>query len=449
MTEQTNSELSRLSLLMQLEAMARAADSIKALQFMVVNETRHLISFRQAFLFASDVVNENQYQLKAASSIAMIDRNSPYANWLETCVNRLHKESNMENIQHLDAARCPQDMREEWNEFSLPFVLWCPLALADGISLGGIWLARETPWTDNEAKIIKRLADTYAHAWYALLGREKLTKSPHYERIILGSVFFIFISFFVIPVRISALAPVEVVAKDPVIVSAPMDGVIADVLVPPNTMVSTGTLLLKYEDTGLRNQYEVAEKTLAVAVAEFHKASQEAFRDPLSNAKVALLKAQVELSRAESKYAMDLLEQVEVKAFKEGLLIYSEKSDWVGRPVQVGEKIMQIADPGKVKLRINLPVNDAIFLVEGAEVKIILDVDPLRSISGVVTHASYEAALTPENVLAYRIDAEFSEPGIRKRIGLQGTAKLYEERVSLFYYLFRRPISTLRQFVGV
>ena len=278
---------------------------------------------------------------------------------------------------------------------------------------------------------------------------EKLTKTPHYERLILGSVLFIIISFFVIPVRISALAPVEVVAKEPAIVSAPMDGVISKVLVAPNTMVPVDTLLFKYEDTGLRNRFEVAEKTLAVAVAEFHKVSQEAFRDPQSNAKVALLKAQVELSRAESKYASDLLDQVEVKASKKGLLIYTDKSDWVGRPVKIGEQIMQIADPNKVKLRISLPVDDAIFLVEGAEVKVFLDVDPLRSISGVVTHASYEATLTPESVLAYRIDAEFSETEVLMRIGLQGTAKLYEERVSLFYYLFRRPISALRQFIGV
>ena len=278
---------------------------------------------------------------------------------------------------------------------------------------------------------------------------EKLTKTPHYERLILGSVLFIIISFFVIPVRISALAPVEVVAKEPAIVSAPMDGVISKVLVAPNTMVPVDTLLFKYEDTGLRNRFEVAEKTLAVAVAEFHKVSQEAFRDPQSNAKVALLKAQVELSRAESKYASDLLDQVEVKASKKGLLIYTDKSDWVGRPVKIGEQIMQIADPNKVKLRISLPVDDAIFLVEGAEVKVFLDVDPLISISGVVTHASYEATLTPESVLAYRIDAEFSETEVLMRIGLQGTAKLYEERVSLFYYLFRRPISALRQFIGV
>ncbi len=449
MTDKTNPDMARLSLLMQLEAMAREADNLKALQFMMTNETRHLIAYRQSFLFSADVVTQNKFQLQAASSIAVIDRNAPFVNWLESTLNKLHKESNMETIQVIDAARCPAEMQEEWKEYSMPFVLWCPLSLADGTNLGGIWLARETPWTDNDAKLVKRLSDTYAHAWYALLGREKLQKTPHYERIILGSVLFIIISFFVIPIRISALAPVEIIAKEPVIVSAPMDGVIADVLQAPNVMVSNDTLLLRYEDTGLRNKYAVAEKALAVAVAEFHKASQEAFRDPQSSAKVALLKAQVELSRAESKYAMDLLDQVEVKAQKEGLLIYTDKSDWVGRPVQVGEQIMQIANPDKVKLRINLPVDDAIFLSKGGEVKIFLDVDPLKSINGVITHASYEATLTPENVLAYRIDAEFLESDIRRRIGLQGTAKLYEKRVSLFYYLFRRPISALRQFIGV
>ena len=173
MAEQANTEMSRLSLLMQLEAMARSAESVKALHFMIVNETRHLVAFRQAFLFSSDVVNKNKFQLNAASSIAIIDRNAPFASWLESCLSNLHKESNMDSIQYLDAARCPDDMQEEWKEFSLPFVIWCPLKLADDTSLGGLWLARETPWTDNESNLIKRLADTYAHAWHALLGKEK------------------------------------------------------------------------------------------------------------------------------------------------------------------------------------------------------------------------------------------------------------------------------------
>ena len=362
MSTKANPDMSKLSLLMQLEAMAREADSVKALQFMIVNETRHLLPFRQAFLFASDVVNKDKYRLNAASSIAVVDRNAPYVNWMERCLEVWHKESNMESVRVLDSSSCPENLRDEWKEYALPFVAWCPLRLADGTNLGGLWLARETPWTDNELKLIQRLAATYAHAWYALIGREKLKKKPHYERAILISVLFIIVSFLIIPVRISALAPVEVIAKEPEIVSAPMDGVIADILVSPNTTVQPGTVLLEYEDTGLRNKYEVAEKTLAVAQAEFHKISQEAFQDAQSNAKVALLKAQVELSRAEANYARDLLGQVKVKASRPGLLLYSDKSDWEGRPVQVGEQIMQIADPEMIKLRIDLPVDDAIFL---------------------------------------------------------------------------------------
>ena len=48
---ETQPDLSALSVLLQLEAMARAAESPKALQFIAVNETRRLVSYRQAYLF--------------------------------------------------------------------------------------------------------------------------------------------------------------------------------------------------------------------------------------------------------------------------------------------------------------------------------------------------------------------------------------------------------------
>ena len=196
MAEDSEKEMSRLSLLMQLEAMARQAESVKALHFLVVNELRHLINFRQAFLFANDVVNDSKYHMEAASSIAVVDRNAPFVSWLETCLHRLHKDNGLESLRRLDAASVPDELKEEWKENSLPFVIWCPLKLADGTSLGGLWLAREKPWNDNEAKLLGRICETFAHAWYALIGKEKLVKKPHYERLIMGSVLFIIASFF-------------------------------------------------------------------------------------------------------------------------------------------------------------------------------------------------------------------------------------------------------------
>ena len=442
-------DVTKLYGLLQLEAMIREAESIRALHFLIVNEARKLIPYRQAFLLSADKVHKDLYRLQAASSIAVIDRSSPFSQWLERTISTLSKESNMDSVRRLDASSCPDKIKEDWKEHSLPFVLWCPLTLVDGRRMGGIWLARENPWKDSEATLVKRLAATCAHAWFALLGKEKLKRSKHYERAIIASVAFIIFSFFVIPIRISALAPVEIVAQEPAIVSAPIDGVISEVLLQPNSSVSTGNVLIRYEDTGLRNQYEIAEKTLAVAVAEYQKVAQGAFNDARSKAQVALAKAQVELKQAERDYALELLEQVEIKAQKPGVLIYSDKADWEGRPVQVGQQIMQIANPEKVSLRIFLPVDDSIFLVEGAEAKIFLDVDPLNAIDASVIFSSYEAEITPNNVLAYRLEAQFTDPDERQRIGLQGTAKIYGERVSLFFYLFRRPLASFRQIIGL
>ncbi|MGK0298238.1 MAG: multidrug resistance efflux pump [Gammaproteobacteria bacterium] len=449
MNIEAKKEQSGVSVLMQLESMVRRAESLKALQFIIVNETRKLIPYRQAFLLETDSKSKDMHTLQCASSIAVIEKDAHLTSWIEKLVSSLYKENSSSSIQQIDITRCPERYKERWKEFSLPFVLWCPLDLANGRHMGVFWLSRETPWQENEIVLIKRLAETFAHAWFALSDQEKLQKNKHYERVILGSVFFIVASFFVIPVRISALAPVEVVARDPTIISAPMDGVIKEVLVPPNTFVVPGMQLLKYEDTDLRNKYEISEKSMAVAMAEFRQASQSAFQDTRSSSQVSALKAQVEYRQAERDYSMELFQQVDVISPVSGLLIYSDESNWTGQPVRVGEQIMQVADPDKIELRINIPVNDAIVLAIGAEIKIFLDYDPLNSLAAVLRYASYEAELTPEDILAYRIIADLDSSEDEPRIGLQGTAKIYGERMSLFFYLFRRPIATMRQYIGI
>jgi len=57
----------------------------------------------------------------------------------------------------------------------------------------------------------------------------------------------------------------------------------------------------------------------------------------------------------------------------------------------------------------------------------------------------------PQNlpgVLSYRLKASFGDGQPPPRIGLKGTAKVYGQRVSLFYFLMRRPLAAVRQVVG-
>lgn len=433
--------------LLQLEAEARKAENAQALQFFIVNETRRLLPYRQAFLFSSARDPGSRFRVEVASSIAVLDRNVPLIQWLELALEGIREKHPIDTVQRLDLSKCQGTLADEWQEFSLPYVLWCPLCGPNGALLGGLWLSRETHWRDDELTLIKRLCDTYAHAWGMFAGKRRFAGQWRSRRVgwslagVVGAVFFL-------PVRLSTLAPVEVVAKDPIIVSAPLDGVIDEILVAPNRPVSKGDLLFTFEDTNFRNDYEVAEKTLAVAQAELRKAAQGAFQDVKSKAEVALLNAQVELSKAERDYARDLLTRVQVRAQGAGLLLYSDKADWVGRPVVTGEGVMEIADPQRTELRIDLPVADSIILREGAEVRCFLDVDPLKSLAATVTYASYKAEVLPGDLLAYRVHADLKEINSAVRIGLQGTAKIYGGATFLFFYLFRRPFSATRQFVG-
>jgi len=252
-----------------------------------------------------------------------------------------------------------------------------------------------------------------------------------------------------IPVPMSTLAPTEIVAKDPTIVSAPINGVIAEIRVPPNTMVTKGQTLFVYEDTNFRSQYEVAENNLATAIAEYRKTAQGAFFESETNAQVPLTKAEVALRETERDFAQERLAQVEVKALQAGLLVYTDKSDWIGKPVEIGQRIMEIADPTQVELHIHLPVEDAIILKKNARLDVFLDAKPLETLTATIVHASYHAEILPGNILAYRVRGQFTEPASEIRIGWRGTAKIYGDDVSLFFLLFRRPISTFRQYVGI
>jgi hypothetical protein len=110
---------------------------------------------------------------------------------------------------------------------------------------------------------------------------------------------------------------------------------------------------------------------------------------------------------------------------------------------------MQVADPDDTRLRIDLPVADAVQLEPGARVALFLDVAPLGRVPATLTRASYEATTTPDEVLAYRVYADFADGAAPRRPGLKGTAKLFGPDVPLALYLFRRPVSAVRQWLGL
>jgi len=93
-------------------------------------------------------------------------------------------------------------------------------------------------------------------------------------------------------------------------------------------------------------------------------------------------------------------------------------------PVDLGRRVMTIADPNAVELSVSLPVDEAVAVAEGQAVAFHLNIAPLQSVPVVVTHVGYEPLVIEETgLLAYRLRARFTGPEATPRVGLRGTAR--------------------------
>lgn len=425
------------ALFLGLEKQARQAASNEQLAFCMVNDGQSLFGFRHAALLIAGKV-------QALTGISLVEPNAPFVAFVERAAGQLLGQGLLDEPRAVDAALLDEQSRADWQALSAARAFWLPLKDRGGEVFGGLWLARDQAFNDAEQALLAQLGDMYAHAWLALQPRKpwRLRWPKKKLLAIAGGLCLLLL----LPVRQSVLAPAEVVPQGGRVVAAPLDGVIAEFLVKPNQSVAAGDLLVRFDATSLKAQADVAERALGVAEAELKANSQRAFADAESSARIDLLAARVEQKRAERDYAGQLLARSEVRAERAGIAVFADAERWTGKPVQTGERLMQIADPAQAELRIELPVGDAIALQPGAEVSLFLDSDPLDRHSARLERAAYEAQATAAGQLAYRLDAAFAEAP--PRIGLRGTAKLFGERAPLAYYLLRRPLAALRQGLG-
>lgn len=421
-----------------LQAQARQAGTTEQLAFAMANDGQGLFGYRHAALLVAGKV-------RALTGISVVEPNAPFVAFVEWAASQRLAAGLLGQSGIVDPASLGESSREEWQALSAPNVFWLPLNDRQGAVFGGLWIARDTLWSEAEQALLVQLGGTYEHAWLALQPRKpwRLRWPRRKILVVLAALALLLL----LPVRQSVLAPAEVVPQGGRVVAAPLDGVIAEFLVKPNQSVAIGDLLVRFDATTLKAQADVAERALDVAEAELKASSQRAFADAESSARIDLLAARAEQKRAERDYAKQLLARSDVRAERAGIAVFADAERLTGKPVQTGERLMQIADPAQAELRIELPVGDAIALGAGAEVALFLDSDPLNRHDARLERAAYEAQATAAGQLAYRLDATFVEAA--PRIGLRGTAKLFGARAPLAYYLLRRPLAALRQGLGL
>ena len=452
----SDSRINALGQLLDLERLARKAEDLAALRYVIVNDTGVLVPSRQAVFW-----EVGTGKVTALSGVSSPDRNAPFVGWLERLMPELHRLAGNESVkdEYLPRPVGPSDLSgdlsADWPSWLPANSLSVPVATPGGELAAILLLARDAPFASHESTLLALLAEAYGHALYALrpkAGRpdivrmaRELVKDRTRAGWVAGGL--LFLALF--PVRISALAPAEVSARNPWVVRAPIDGVVKSIDVPPNTQVRQGQRIVSMDRTALENALAVARQNRMVAEAEYRRSAQQAVFSRENMSEMSILSAKVLRLRAEEEYAAGQFDRTSIIAGKSGIAVYGDQDEWNGRPVKTGERIMNITDPRQAKLEIWLPVDDAISLDPGAEVVFFLATNPIMPVACRLEYASYAPEIRPDGTLIYKLEAKFVDRGDLPRIGLKGTAKIYGKRVALSYYLLRRPLAAIRSRLGI
>jgi hypothetical protein len=429
-----------LGKLLSLEQEIRQADSLAALTPLICNRSRDIVDFTQAAL--ATVNASGTMRVNGFSDIAVLDRTAPLVTWLEERLKNMPPEA--------EFIAPTQEERESVADLVPENILIIPLRAASKGLLGAFIVTRSLAFSDGDRALLLHLGSVYGHALAThsdtpLLLRLRARLSGRRKWAIAAALLVLSL----LPVKLTSTAPVEITAASPFIVAAPMQGVVDRVLVKPNETVAAGTPILQLVDVELKNQLEIARRSYRIAEAELLRGRQLAFSSREDKAQLAELSAQVELRRAEMNFAQEQLIRATVKAPNSGLIILDDPRKWQGRPVVTGEQIMKLAQPQAVEVEVQVPVADAITIAEGSRVDIFLDIDPINRYRAQVTRVPYQSLMTDAGVLAYSVRAQLNEGQDTPRIGLRGSARVHGPRTTLFYFLFRRPITALRQLIGV
>ncbi|MSQ72347.1 MAG: HlyD family efflux transporter periplasmic adaptor subunit [Betaproteobacteria bacterium] len=437
--------------LLDFQRKLQSGKSLREMVFVAVNDGLSVLHYDQAILWQYGA--RSRISIEAASGLVELSADSPYAHWLEAALAHfVSAQSSKAGAMTTSLGDLPSALSTRGADWVQDQLLHCVLTNPAGEVIGGMLFTRSEPFAERDVLLAQWMGATAGFSLWAWRQDHRPVRKwlqQKSTRHLLAAVVILVAMLSFIPIRLTALAPAEITPRKPFPITSPVEGVVDSVKVQPNQIVKADEVLVVLDDTSTRNRLSVVLKALDITKADLQRATNKSFSDEASKAELNVLEARTREKAAESVFLTELLQRQRITAPQGGLAIFSDSEEWRGRPVQPGERIMTIADPSLVEVTLYLSPEDAVQLETGAEVTVILNVDPLNPLKGTIVQTSYETITMPDSTLAYVVKVDLA-PGERiPRIGLRGSAKVYAEEVSLGYYLLRKPILFFRKNLGV
>lgn len=322
-------------------------------------------------------------------------------------------------------------------------VYWLPITDIEGLWLEK-WGGRQ--WQEAELKLLEHALP------YMRAGLEKPFKRPsswlRRTRWLVpaGLVLALFI-----PVNSSVTALASVVSTSSVNVYAPLDGIVHEVRVTPGSFVKPNQLLLSYDDRVMRYAISEAQKEVGVAQAELVRLQGAAYQDSDARSRLPVQRLALKKAQARYQHLKSQIAKSHVQVPVSGTVVMAGQASLVGASVQVGQKLLTIADPKDTEIELFVPVADVSAFAKGATVKVRMDADPLHSYAAEIIYVAHDVVVAKNDVPSIKVRARWVKNNGKPSAipGQQGVARIEGEKTVLGIKLFRKPLQSLFDWFGI
>lgn len=421
-----------------------SARNTREVLFILVNESRQILAHEFAVFLPSKQVPDLELTF---ANLAMSDKNAPCVQYLR----RLEQAWDLlDGPQVLRSTDMPLALRQEWGQWLPTHVLVSQVFFKEGFLAGYLLLGRTQDWSSDDFFVVSRLTKI-AGAMLRTLRRPGFGASiRNFLRIGTARiVLLILLGLSFVPVSSAILGLGEVVPLEPTVVRSPVDGIVQRMVVEPFQNIVAGEPLIIFEQLRIDNQIQVARENLSGAEEALRQAQQGALFMADSVLRLPELEVRREEARTELDYLVELKKRMNVVAQGPGIVLIDNYPTWAGKAVSMGERLLTIADPERMEIKIWVPATDAALLRVGDLAHLYLNLTPNAPIKATVRSIGYQPRESPKGILSYEVLATIDQGVPEMRIGYFGTGRIYGDKMPLGFYLLRRPLAIIRMWLGV
>ncbi len=435
--------------LYQLSTDLHASENRQELIFRILNSTISLFPYHRAVLWSFD---RKKSKVLGISGREEINSQSALVKLWAPVVASLKNFKSVRILKHP-----PNGLEENWKRLvektSGLSIVWIPIT-SNGEPLAGLWLERwgNDTWDESEVEILNAYAQNLRSAWKRfdhLSARRQIARLMPRKTTIAIALLLIAALAYLPLISLRVVAPCEIVPKDPTAVAAPVEGVIKEVNVKPGDYVKIGDPLFVYDERIATQNLKVAQKQVAIIRSQYDRMRFRSFKDHAAMEEIQSLKYRLEQEQARLKLAESNISHMRVYAERNGVCMVDHPENWQGRPVQVGERVVTLFQPEKSKVRIFLPEKDNIEFNRNRPLGVILNTAPAKLHKAYLKYVAPQASKGPKGNAHFMAEALFTGQESKIKVGSQGTAIIYGKKVSLLYWIFRKPLASVRQIIGL